>query len=275
MGNLSKPIPKTGRPAQFLDTLLAEGRYTFRRSEAWQALRLPPIALKNALWRLSRDGRITSPHRGFYVIIPPEHRAAGSLPASWFIRDLMAHLGRPYYVGLLSAAALHGAAHQAPQELQIITDRALRPIVVGRNRIRFVKKAHLAQTPVTEVRTPTGTIRISTPEATALDLVRYPLHAGSLSNITSVLAELADRLRARALVRAAQTEPDLAVVQRLGYLLDRLYLANLTAPLARWVDKQALRLTPLQPGRPITGAPRDSRWRVAMNENLQMEPLPT
>src|SRR5207244_10392072 len=63
--------------------------------------------------------------RGFYVIVPPEYRVAGSLPAAWFIRDLMDYLRRPYYVGLLTAPSLHGAAHQAPQEFQVVTDRAL------------------------------------------------------------------------------------------------------------------------------------------------------
>jgi predicted transcriptional regulator of viral defense system len=77
-------------------------------------------------------------------------------------------------------------------------------------------------------------------------------------------------LRSRALVRAAQTERDLAIAQRLGYLLDRLHLEKLAVPLARWVEKQAPRLTPLRPSRPITGAPRDSRWRIAVNENLQI-----
>jgi len=100
----------------------------------------------------------------------------------------MAYLRRPYYVGLLSAAALHGAAHQSPQEFQVVTDRPLRPIEVGRTRIRFVKKAHLAKTPTVGVKAPTGEIRVSSPEATALDLVRYPEHAGYLSNVATILS---------------------------------------------------------------------------------------
>ena len=67
-----------------------------------------------------------------------------------------------YYVGLLSGAELHGAAHQR-----------LRPVVVGRNRIRFFLKKDLARTPVELVKTTSGRMRVSTPEATALDLVRF------------------------------------------------------------------------------------------------------
>lgn len=252
----------------FIDALQASGRYSFTREEAQRYLQASPIALKNALRRLSQAGRIVSPRRGFNIIVPLEYRAAGSLPPAWFVRDLMAYLKRPYYVGLLSAAALHGAAHQAPQELQVVTDRSLRPIEVGRNRIRFIKKADIASTPTVGIKAPTGEIRVSTSEATALDLVRYQDHAGHLANILIVLRELAERLNARALVRAAQSEPDLPTAQRLGYLLDWIRRSDLTEGLAGWVASRAPRATPLRPGRPITRAPQDSRWRVALNETF-------
>lgn len=42
----------------------------------------------------------------------------------------MKFLGQPYYVGLLSAAALHGAAHHQPQEFQVVTNKQFRPAVL-------------------------------------------------------------------------------------------------------------------------------------------------
>ena len=54
------------------------------------------------------------PRRGFYLIVDPGHRELGALPATAWIDDLMRFHGVPYYVGLLTAAALHGAAHQQP-----------------------------------------------------------------------------------------------------------------------------------------------------------------
>ena len=68
------------------------------------------VALEAALRRLKQRGRIASPRRGFYVLVPPEYREAGCQPASWLIDDLMRFVEQPYYVGLLSAAAIHGAA---------------------------------------------------------------------------------------------------------------------------------------------------------------------
>lgn len=269
--DLLRPGHSPARAGTFVGSLQSSGRYVFTRDEALKALRVSPIALKNAFWRLAKAGRVVSPRRGFYVIVPLEYRAAGSVPPSWFVRDLMAYLGRPYYVGLLSAAALHGAAHQSPQVFQVITDRPLRPIEVGSARVRFVKKAHLARTPTVGIKTPTGEIRVSSPEATALDLVRYPEHAGYLSNVATLLTELAERLDPKALVCAAEADGEPAYAQRLGYLLDRVGRGEVAAPLAEWIRSKAPGVTRLRPDRPATGAARDARWRVAVNEEVEAD----
>jgi hypothetical protein len=50
----------------------------------------------------------------------------------------MKWLGKPYYIGLLSAAALHGSSHQQPMESLIITrPPALRKISTGKITINF------------------------------------------------------------------------------------------------------------------------------------------
>src|SRR6266496_3549594 len=102
--------------SDLVDAFQATGRYVLRREEA----------LKKAARRLAAKGRIAIPRRGFFVIVPIEYRSAGAPPPSWFIDELMRFHGHPYYVGLLSAAALHGAGHQQPQEFQVVTNAQLR-----------------------------------------------------------------------------------------------------------------------------------------------------
>lgn len=58
--------------------------------------------------------------------------------------------------------------------------------------------------------------------------------------------------------------------RRLGYLLDRAGGQEVARALAEWVDARAPRVTPLSPGPPITGIPRDARWRVATNEEVDV-----
>lgn len=257
--------------SDYVDHLQSSGRYTFLKQEAIAALGVSEIAFQSSVRRLAAKGRIVIPRRGFYVIVPIEYRQAGAPPPSWFIDDLMKFHGLPYYVGLLSAAALHGAAHQQPQEFQVITETSLRPITVGRTRIRFILKWHLAETPTTEVKTETGAMRVSTPEATALDLVRYMGKAGHLGNVATVLSELSERISPERLVEAAQTEIELSIVQRVGFLLDHFASPRVAAPLAEWLATKRLRPVPLRPERSPKVSERDARWKILVNEQVEVD----
>jgi predicted transcriptional regulator of viral defense system len=121
----------------FVDDLQAGGRYTFTRAEVEATDERSEIGVQAALRRLKKRGRVVSPRRGFYVVVPIEYRSAGCPPASWFIDDLMRFLEQRYYVGLLSSAAIHGAAHQQPMTFQVLTDRPTRLVQVARVRIEF------------------------------------------------------------------------------------------------------------------------------------------
>ena len=133
----------------------------------------------------------------------------------------MEQLGLGYYVGLLSAAQYHGAAHHRPQEFQVVTGTKRRGIARGAVRVVFVVRKRLADVPTQPFNTPRGTIRVSTVEATAVDLIGYPHHAGGLEHAATVIAELAERIDPERLVAAARTAP-MPWAQRLGYLLDYL-----------------------------------------------------
>jgi len=253
----------------WVEELQSRGRYTFTREEVEASTGRSFVAAQTALRRLKQQGRIACPRRGFYVVVPPEYWATGSPPASWFVDALMRDLGLPYYVGLLSAAAIHGAAHQQPMVFQVVTSRSTRPMRAGKVRLRFHKSGSVGAVPVVEVQTETGTMRVASPEATAFDLVRYPTGAGSLGNAATVLLELAERLDARALLSLTSLVrvPD---VQRLGYLLEAVGEADLASPLAEWLRHQHPRPVPLRPGR-TAGVTLDGRWQVRPNEQLEID----
>ncbi len=144
-------------------------------------------------------------------------------------------------------------------------------MVLGNARIFFITKKGMANTPTVPMKTPTGDVRVSTPEATALDLVRYPQHAGSLSNVATVLADLAEKMKSEDLVRAAELEGELAGAQRVSYLLERIGQRPIAEPLAAWIDRTKPRLVPLRPGWRTSGRRRDPRWHLAVNEKIEMD----
>lgn len=262
-------MPKKPAMSDWVEQLQSLGRYTFTRSKAESETDRSFVAVQTALRRLKEQERIVSPRRGFYVVVPPEYRATGSPPASWFIDELMRDLDQPYYVGLLSAAAIHGASHQQPMVFQVVTSMPTREMRAGKVRIRFFMNSNVERMPTTKIQTETGTMHVATPETTAFDLVRYQAAAGHLSNIATVLAELAERVDGQALVGVAELVrlPD---VQRLGYLLDAIGERDLADPLAGWLGSRKPRVIPLLSRGP-TKAEIDERWRVRPNAELEID----
>lgn len=255
----------------WVDSLQIRGRYAFRREEAAAGTRRGASALSMGLWRLARKGRLFSPRRGFFVIVPLEYTGGGGVPPDRYIHELMAFLGQPYYVGLLSAAQIHGAAHQAPQEFQVVTNRPVRTIRKGRARIIFHVKRRLDQTPVASVNTATGTMSVSSPEATALDIVQRPHASGGLDNVATILSELGERLAPDRLAAAARILGEEAPAQRLGHLLDFVGHGRLTGPLAKWLARRRPYPVRLRPQRPAAGARLDKKWLVFVNETVEPE----
>jgi predicted transcriptional regulator of viral defense system len=254
-----------------VDSYQASGRYVLLRAQALKALGISDEALKKAAQRLVAKRRLAVPRRGFFIIVPMEYREIGAPPPAWYIDELMKFSEQPYYVGLLSAASLHGAAHHQPQEFQIVTNKQLRPAVAGRARLRFFRKRHIERAPTMTMKTETGTMRVSTPETTALDLLRYIEGAGHLGIVATVLAELAEKMDGQRLVEAAKLDGEIANIQRLGHILDQVGANELGAPLAAWIAEQRPRGVPLRSDRSTRRATKDPRWRLLVNEKVEAE----
>lgn len=265
-----KAQSKRPHARDYVTSLAATGRYHFTSSDARKALGVSAEATKLALNRLARQKMIASPARGFYVVVPPEYRSLGCLPADQFIPALMQRQGQPYYAGLLSAAQYHGAAHHRPQEFQVLLPKARRPIHCGQVRAAFIVRKRLQDVPVQSFNTPRGTILVSTPEATAVDLVGYYHHAGGLDQVATILSELAEQIDPQKLVAAAQTAP-VPWAQRLGYLLERVSAAETAAALKSFVKDTAREAVPLLPGASREDARRDTDWKLFINTDVEPE----
>ena len=157
----------------YLEDLRKQGRFLFLKKGAAETLGVSEDAIRKSISRLSTKGKVGHLKRGLYQIIPVEYESTGSLPPEWIIHDLMDHLGIPYYIGLLSAAALHGAAHQAPQIFQVICNKKIPGLSLGSFKICFYLSKDFSATPTQEIKTPAGYVKVSTPEGTAFDLLRY------------------------------------------------------------------------------------------------------
>ncbi len=99
-------------PRELRDHLLGHGQQVVTLDQVTELLGSPKAEASATLVRLRRAGDMFSPARGLYVAVPPQYRTWGAVPAIDFIDPMLQVGGYRYYVGLLSAAELHGAAHQ-------------------------------------------------------------------------------------------------------------------------------------------------------------------
>lgn len=256
---------------QLPDYMIALGEPVVTTGRAAQLVGLERRSVYAGLSRLRRQGRMFSPARGLHVAIPPQHRTWGVVPASWWIDAMMEHLDRSYYVGLLTAAAAHGAAHQSPQVFQVVIDEQLADRDIERVRLRFHVSSVLDDLPeaaIESVTTETGTMEVSTPELTAVDLVAHPNLGGGLDNVATVLLELGP-LDAQLLSEVCEHYPR-SVVRRLGWMTEHVTDDAAPSGVLRMAEPNAGSATPLDVHGP-DGGTRDERWGVLVNTDVQAD----
>lgn len=248
------------------DLLVARGRYSASLDEIRTLSGLSNAAIASGLQRLRRQRRVFSPTRGLYVVIPPEFRSWRVVPADWFIDDFMRHLGRRYYVALLSAASYHGASHQAPQVFQVMTDGRVLDREIERVRMHFYVSEHTAATPTGMVTVHTGSIPVSSREATVVDLIREPRASGGISNVATILSEIGELDGSMLATLAARHGRTLA--RRTGWIVDHYGSCDDLGPL-----RLAARLDLGEPALLSPSGPRrgraDSTWGVRMNISVE------
>jgi predicted transcriptional regulator of viral defense system len=260
------------KPREVSDFLLSHGRPVVTLAEVAELLGVPEKDAAAALVRLRRSGQMFSPQRGLYVAVPPQYRTWGTLPALDFVDPMMTAGGFDYYVALLSAAELHGAAHQRPQVFQVMVDRPIEDRDYGRVRVRFYQSGKVTERPTELRNSSTGQVRVATPAVTALDLCSRPQAGGGLSNVATVVGELAEegRLALDAVLALAGQYPA-ASLRRLGWLLDFVNSGLDTDPLREVVEASGRGQSKdlLRPGGPRRG-PHSQRWGIV--ENVAVEP---
>ncbi|MCL2530344.1 MAG: type IV toxin-antitoxin system AbiEi family antitoxin [Coriobacteriia bacterium] len=265
---VERPLVKAPQAA---DWALSHGMSSLTTSEAAEMLGTTASQVPQRLSSAKKRGEWMTPARGLWIPVPPEYRTWGGSPAVEFIDAMMAHLNTHYYVGWLSAAAIHGSAHHAPQVTQVAVSRMIRSRVVGRVRLEFFIRSSIKQLPVVSKMARSGSYRVSSAEVTALDLCANVKECGGIDNVATVMAGLVDAAEVSMqgiLDAAAHYCP--AAIRRLGWLLEnhtelpvsddlRAYASNLT-------ETPSL-LDPLS--RP--GGKLDSRWMLRLNTNVEAE----
>ena len=196
------------------------GKSTFSIADVKDAFaERPARSINTELSRQVSRGRVQSVYRGFYVIVPVQYQLKGVVPPVYYIDGLMDYVGKPYYVGLLSAAAMHGATHQRAMKTQVMT---VLPRIKASGKNSLLDWSYRQQIPeafIVKKNAEIGTLRYSGPELTAVDLVQFASHVGGYQRVATVLAELMDSVDMEKMGELLRFTT-VATIQRLGYLLE-------------------------------------------------------
>jgi predicted transcriptional regulator of viral defense system len=265
------------RLEDWVEHLQTEGQNSFSLSQARQAFKnISENALSLSLARYSDKNKILSILRGFYLILSPKYAAMKVIPPVNFIDSLMKSLDRPYYVGLLSAAALQGASHQQPQEFFVFTDMpAMRAINKNGIKVNFLSLVHFPSNDLFEkIKTEVGYLNISPAALTALDLIYFESRIGGLSRAATVLSELVENIKpvdfTNKILRIAKT----STIQRLGYIFENiLNRQDLADVLLKYSEQAELNFSKikLDPSCESESFPVDKKWKIIVNTTIELD----
>ena len=206
----------------------------------------------------------TSRGSGHWVIVPNADATTGA-PAleAWLDAYLAKTLGLDYYVGLLSAAEIHGASPHAVMVTQVMVSKARRPLQLGRHRLEFHERAHLRRMPTQWHETANGRFRVSTPELTAVELISRQQRVGGAARVLEVLRDLVTDMSMKGLVTALNATDETPTAQRLGVLLTMADRQALADGVRSWLDGRRVRVIALSSGEPVEAAATpDARFKV-------------
>ena len=243
----------------------SKGRFSFTFEELNQAFDSSEQAIRRKLYRLKADNKIAIIRKDFYVVLPPEYAQMGSLPIYLYIDDLMRYLGREYYLGLYTAAALYGAAHQQPMEYQVVVQHPMRAIIEKNTQINFLVRKTWEQESVEKKNAASGYFNVSSPELTALDFMSFNGKIGGISRIVPILGELIEEVKPSKMHKTAVGYPQISSLQRLGYLFDKVYdRQDLAMSIRRALKGKAIQNILLSIASPKQGN-IDKEWKVDVN----------
>lgn len=235
--------------------------------------------IQSSIYRLIRKKQVCSVWRGFYVVIPDEYALRGYVPPIEYINNLMHHLGHIYYVGLLSAAAIHGSSHQQPQSFMVVVNsNDIRNNKKLDSDIHFVAKAKIKEESLQIRNTSYGQVKISNPVMTMLDCILYENRIGGLERaatvINGLIESVSDITNSDSLM---WTMYPISVIQRLGFIVESvLGYKELGEEIYRKAFNLGIsfRKNLLYPKMKNVGCiefPLNKRWKIVENINLEIE----
>jgi predicted transcriptional regulator of viral defense system len=259
--------------AAYISGLLGKEIYSF----TWEELRLgisrSEVSLRRELSRLVEKREIINLRRGFYLILPPRYRSMGQLPLELYVDQLFEYLDKHYYIGLYSAARLHGASHQQiHQNYIVIPLPALLNIERNEIVVKFYTSANWPSKNIRQQKSDAGYFNVSSPALTAVDLLHYQTKLGGLNRVSTVLEELVEVIQEKDIIDLLSWYPHTRTLQRLGYHLEENHIDKIiTQRIFDKINTKPFYPILLSPQKMQKAGAVDNRWKVFANQEKESD----
>lgn len=250
-----KGLGKLG--SALLSTLSAKGEEVFTVLEAAQVLGYGGGRMKKLLHDLARNKWIERIERGKYLILPLEAGPKAEHGTHPYI--IARKLADPYYIGFASALNHYGITEQVSKTTYVVTTKPKRPLFFHSEEFRFVRLGGKRFFGVGEEWMGNLKFNISEVEKTVVDCLFMPEYSGGLTEVAKAFTKEFDYAK---LYRYAVKMDDLAVLKRLGFILDAMNIK--TSIKGRLLEKIRGGYCLLDTcGR--RGGPKNDKWLVIEN----------
>lgn len=258
------------RPADLVDWLVAHGIAVITSEECAYLIGVPRNEVPQRLVRLRAQGKLVSLARGLWAVVPAEVRMAGAPEPMRYVDALMSYYGCGYCVGWLTAAALRGASHQAPQVFQVATERQLKDRIIGRSSLEFHKRSYVTHVMANRVSLSSGTAIVASAGTTMLMASADLMMCGGIDNVATIVIELVEQNDGY--LSEVTTDMHLfpeSAVCRLGWILDHVVGVDNLEVLSDFC-RDTGEPTMLSPYGSRSGR-IDKTWNVIENRNVEAD----
>lgn len=231
------------------------------------------VSIKSELSRLIKKNEVINLRKGFYLIITPRYSTVQKLPVQLYCEKLFRHLGRNYYLALLSAAKLHGASHQQIQKDYFLTEKPkLNDISRATIDIRFFTTSNWTGKNLQVKKSDAGNFKISSPALTIVDLIHHQNKVGGINRVYTVIEELSEEVKPQDLEELLNWYPHKSTLQRFGFLLQELGLHEAYQEII-FLKLKSSNFFPvlLMPSSNEKPGAVGNRWKVVVNVKLESD----
>ena len=257
----------------YIKELVAVEEYSFSLEELRRNTDKSGASLKLELARLIAKKEILNLRKEFYLIITPRYSSFGKIPVQLYAEKLFKFLNRNYYLGLYSAARIHGAGHQQVQrEYLMIEQPKLGDIKKSNLDIRFLTTSNWPKSNLIKERSDAGEYQMSSPMLTAVDLIHHQSKLGGLNRMLAILEELLEEVNEEDLAKLLTWYSNRSSLQRLGFLMEELSTnETMSKKLFQHVRERPYYPILLSPNSNQRSGAVDNRWKVDVNIKLDSD----